>query len=260
MAFNKMQMLSGFAMAPVLLLALASSATARDWRVTLGPLVEYRADFPGASNRSSAPEIFLEIHDADTRARPETADASRIEWVEEENYALGFAFNVRGERKQSDLRDAGFIGIASVDTTFELGGFAMRRFGMLELGIDVTRGVNGHKGLLITPELAYESDNKASLRWRIAAIANYGNTRYNDAYFSNSGARFNGTSIADYAAGSGMRDIGLRATIIYDLSDQWSLISRAGVQRYLGDAKDSTLVRLGRDTDTNVGVGIAFTF
>lgn len=236
------------------------SAHARDWRLTIGPLLEYRADFPGASNRSSSPSVFIEVHDEGTRARPETADASRIDWIEEEEYALGFAFNVRAERKQSDLRKAGLSGVAEVDSTFELGAFAMRRFGMLELGLDVLKGVNGHKGFLVSPELAYESDNQASFRWRVAAVANYGNARYNGAYFSTSGASANGVRIADFSAGSGMRDIGLRATVINDLSERWSWIARASLQRYVGDAKDSTLVQLGRDTDASIGLGIAYTF
>ena len=260
MSLTELRLLSHSSFALVLLSVFASCAEARDWRVTLGPLAEYRADFPGAQNRTTSPGIFLEVHDANTRARPETADASRIELVEEDNYALGFAFNVRGERKQSDLREAGFTGVTEVDTTFELGAFAMRRFGMLELGIDVLKGVNGHKGFLLSPELAYESDNEARFRWRLAAVANYGNARYNGAYFSTSGARLNGVPVADFTAGSGMRDVGLRATMIYDLSERWSWVARAGVQRYMADAKDSKLVELGRDTDTSVGVGIAYTF
>lgn len=254
------KILSHRVLALTLLSAFAGFAQAREWRVTLGPLLEYGSDFPGARNRTSAPSVFLEVHDEAARARPETADASRIEWVEEENYALGFAFNVRAERKQSDLREAGFTGVAEVDTTFELGAYAMHRIGMFELGVDLLKAVNGHKGFLLSPELAYESDNEARIRWRLAAVANYGNARYNDAYFSTSGARFDGASIADFSAGSGMRDIGLRATMIYDLNERWSSIARASAQRYVGDANDSTLVALGRKTDMRIGIGVAYTF
>jgi MipA family protein len=260
MALTAISLFRNSALAIMLASSFSNSSEARDWRLTIGPLVEYRSDYPGASNRSTSPSVFVEVHDANTRARPETADASRIDWIEEDSYALGFAFNVRAERKQSDLRKAGLSGVAEVDTTVELGAFAMRRFGMLELGIDLLKGVNGHKGFLLSPELAYESDNEASVRWRVAAVANYGNARYNDAYFSTRGARFNGVTIPDFAAGSGLRDIGLRGTVISDLSERWSWVARASVQRYVGDAKNSTLVALGRDTDASVGLGIAYTF
>ena len=243
-----------------LALGFACSASSRDWRITAGPLLEYGSSFPGANSRSVAPGIFLDVHDAGARARPETLDAARIEWFDEKNYQIGFAFNVRQGRSRSDITDADYAGLPKIDTTLELGAFVLRRFGQVEIGVDVLQGVNGHDGLLISSELAYESSREASFRWRVAAVANYANSEFSDAYFSTAGVSRRGIAIANFTAGSGLRDVGVSAAAFYDLSDAWVWVLRARVQNYVGDAADSSLIKLGRELETSVGLGVAYTF
>jgi MipA family protein len=244
----------------VFALTVVFPASARDWQITAGPLLEYGSSFPGARSRSISPGVFVEFHDAGSRARPETQDASRIEWIDEEDYQIGFAFNVRQGRSRSDITDAEYTGLPKIDTTLELGAFALRRFGQVELGVDVLQGVNGHDGLLISSELAYESSSEARFRWRVAAVANYADSNFSDAYFSSTGVSQRAVPIANFAAGSGLRDVGISAAAFYDLSDAWVWVMRARVQNYMGDAADSSLVKLGREVETSIGLGIAYTF
>ena len=246
-------------LATLIILSLAATHT-QAMQFTIGPMAQYKADFLSSSERGVGLAPFIEVHRDDENVRPETADAERLDIWSERDWEAGVAFNVSAGRDGGDARDAGFTGLDEIDTTFEIGAYALKRFGGIEIGVDLLRGINGHKGFVLTPELAYESDNEARLRWRIAAQASWANQRYQREFFGTEGVRFNNAPLANYSPDSGFRDIGLRFAMIYDLAPRWSLVGIAGVNRYLGDAEDSPLVAVGEDTDPLVGIGVAYTF
>ncbi len=228
---------------------------------TIGPMLEYKADFLSSGERSVGLSPFIEVHGEDENVRPETSDAARFDIWSGGDWETGIAFNLSAGRDDGDARDAGFSGLPEIDTTFELGAYALKRFdGGIEIGFDVLRGVNGHKGLVFTPELAYESDNDARLRWRVGAQATWANQRYQREFFGTQTVRFNNAPLTNFSPDSGFRDVGLRLALIYDLMPRWSLVGILGVNRYIGETEDSPLVVVGEDLDPLAAVGIAYTF
>jgi MipA family protein len=245
----------------IALLAVTSlPATARDWRVAIGPQLKYQVDFPGSDQRGVNVGPVIEVHNADERVRPETVDNARIDIWDEDTYEIGFAINVRNDRDADDLRDAGYLGLGEIDLSVELGAYALRRFGNIEIGLDVLKAVNGHDGLLVAPEVAYESDNELPFRWRVGASLTYADSKYMDSFFTTQNVRLNGAAVANYQASSSLRDVSLRFATAYDVSERWTVLGLASISRLLGDAKDSPITRAGSDTEPMIALGLAYSF
>jgi MipA family protein len=240
--------------------AISLPATARDWRVAIGPQLKYQPDFPGSDQRSVRLGPVVEVHNVDERVRPETVDNARIDVWDEDAYEIGVAINVRSDRDADDLRDAGFWGLSEVDLSVELGVYALRRFGNFEIGVDVLQAVNGHDGLLIAPEIAYESDNDMPFRWRTGLAVTYADKDYMGSFFSTQDVRLNNNLVANYQAFSSLRDVSLRFASAFDLSDRWTILGLASMSRLLGDAKDSPITKAGSETEPMLAVGLAYSF
>ncbi len=80
-------------------------------------------------------------------------------------------------------------------------------------------------------------------------------------YFGVSEAGSVRSGLATYTAEGGLKDIGVQATMTYQLTDRWGLVGRASYTRLLGDAANSPIVQGEGSADQfRGGVGLSFKF
>jgi len=68
------------------------------------------------------------------------------------------------------------------------------------------------------------------------------------------------SGLAAYRPDGGVRDAGAGLTAGYQFNKRWGLTARAGVNHYLGDAKDSPVVKEGSKLQAVGGLGLSFRF
>ena len=173
----------------------------------------------------------------------------------------GQPFAVTGE-ETTDL-----IGLGTVDTTFEVGGFLAYSINRLELGAELRQGVNGHNGLVFdaTARLSGRyQQNGPPVIWSLGPRLRIVDESYNSAYFSIDADQSLASGLAQFAAGGGVYSYGFGATAVLPIGKRgsgWSLVGIVGYDRLAGDAVDAPLVvERGSPNQATVGLFLSKTF
>ena len=120
----------------------------------------------------------------------------------------------------------------------------------------------GHGGLTLAPSLGVIVRNKSGTYSVIPELAaTWANGRYMQSFFGVTPAGAVASGLAPFSAGAGLREVALRLTTTYRISEQWTIIGRMQAAHLTGDAKRSSIVRQSGDANQGlVGFGILYTF
>ncbi|MEM1264774.1 MAG: MipA/OmpV family protein [Pseudomonadota bacterium] len=170
---------------------------------------------------------------------------------------------------RDDVDNAVVDRLATVDPSFEIGGFA--RYSLLDIAmtgdslsfevsamIDVS---DGHGGGVVTPGVTYAVPVTDRFRTSIGVSANYGDGNFNDSFFSvdASGSAASGLPVFD--ADGGFYSAGLSLTGSYQLTQRWGVLGIVQVDRLIGDASSTPIVtQEGTETQVFGGLAISYSF
>ena len=171
--------------------------------------------------------------------------------------------------RSNSVEEAAVSALPSVDLAIEFGGYIGFKtpFGGLNEGtlsgfISARQDVSGsHDGLLITADVEYFFAINRMLRIGIGANATYTNDSYMETYFSvnNQGSAVSG--LAQFEAGSGVKDVGVEIYSILSFNPRWGFFSRVAFNRLLQDAAKSPIVQnAGTRDQLFFGGGVFYRF
>lgn len=224
--------------------------------VAAGPAVASR--FEGADQYRVLPFVIGTVRTRDI-AIDVQGSRIRVDLVPGGTLALGPLVNVRLGR---DEDVGGRVALLdTVDTAFELGGFAGLRLGgdargqgQVQLDLSALADVSGtHDGVLVSASAAYAALRTQRFSLSLEAQASWGDGAYTRTYFGITPIEATRAGLDAYRPGASLRDAGAGATIGYQLDRRWGLIGRLGWTYLLGDAADSPIVR--REGSRHQGVG-----
>lgn len=193
---------------------------------------------------------------------------ARLDLLGESRVQVGPVFNFRGNRNSVDDGSGRVKLLDDVDSSLELGGyvgyrFGGNRYGQGELAFDVTLAkdvAKGHDGLVGSAQVSYAVYRSRRFLLNVDAQTTFVDGKYMRSFFGVTPAESARSGLAAYRPDGGIRDIGAGLTAGYQFSERWGLVARAGANRFVGDAKDSPVVREGSKVQAVGGVALSFRF
>lgn len=193
---------------------------------------------------------------------------ARVDLAGNSPFQVGPAINLRFKRDSSKDGSGRVKLLNDVDSAVEVGGWVGYRFGgdakgQGEIAFDLTvlkDVADGHDGLTGTAQLSYAAYRSRRVFVNVDAQANYADKKYTRAYFGVTAEEATRSGLDAYRPGAGLRDVGAGVTAGYQFNQRWGLIARAGANHYVGDAKDSPIVKDGSKIQAIGGLALSYRF
>ncbi|MEM8595643.1 MAG: MipA/OmpV family protein [Pseudomonadota bacterium] len=250
-----------------LALLLATSAVAQEKFIAVGVGVEPEylgsediKPTPFATGRYDAGPVIFE-------ARGTSLAFDAVSALSGGTFAAGPVIGYRFGR--DDVDNAVVDRLATVDGSFEIGGFARYSvFNLLtttdSLSFEVTTMFDvsdGHGGIVVTPGVSYSYPVTDRFRTSIGVSANYGDGEFNDAFFSVDAAGSTASGLREFDADGGFYSAGLSLTASYQITDRWGVLGVVQIDRLVGDASSTPIVdREGSKSQVFGGLAISYSF
>jgi len=124
-------------------------------------------------------------------------------------------------------------------SAINVGGFLGAQFEAWDLRLQVVADTKGNQGMLTTLGGGYTVAFDPTRKLRLGLQTSYGSDEYMSAYFGISSANANRSSLKQYDADAGFRDVSLNARFTYDWTRDWTFRADAMYMRLVGNAADS---------------------
>ena len=184
--------------------------------------------------------------------------------VDEDKPRRGFYFfpdfDFNGERKASDSND--LTGTDKVDWAVEVGAGIGYRYDWILGFASIRQGFNGHKGQVATFGMDFLADPTDRINIAIGPRASWASKDYMRTYFGVTAAEAAapGSVLTPYSPGSGFKTVGAALRASYDWTDKTTFHLRGRWDRFIGDADDSPIVKVGSENQFTIGVGVSYRF
>ncbi|MBU1665160.1 MAG: MipA/OmpV family protein [Gammaproteobacteria bacterium] len=164
-------------------------------------------------------------------------------------------------RRGRDEDDAP-IGLGEIDHGLDAGGFIRLRKDGWQARADVRKDAsNGDGGATVNLSLGYDMPVTQNLRLRANLDTAWASTAYMNTFYGIDATQSANSGIAQYAAGSGFKQVGAGLSADYAISREWGGFASLRYTRLIGDAADSPLVTaLGSRDQVATAVGIKYRF
>jgi outer membrane protein len=230
----------------------AVPAMAMEHKIGLGAGVI--PDYEGSEDSQGVPLLMLKGNYDSGRSFSLLGNNLRVNLVPSKTYSFGPVLNYRMNR--DDVDNDRVDTMKDVDAAVEAGVFGGIDINSLLLGAELLADVSDeHDGMLAQISAGYRWQAAPGLVITPKVFTTYADDDYMDTYFGvNSGNR--GTSgLPNYAADSGLKDVGFTLGIDYNPWEHWGITGYLAYSALLNDAKDSPIVDdEGDDKQMSFGV------
>ncbi|MGO1001602.1 MipA/OmpV family protein [Lysobacter sp. CA196] len=256
------------AIAASLLLTLSPAALAMDddedddggWEFAIGAGVLHQPDYMGSDDYKTDPVPFVYanfgerfyIHGPD------------FGWnlVEHNGWSLSGVgrYQVSAERKSKD--NPALKGLEDIDAGLDLGLGIAYESGAWSAQLHVLKDMSDvYDGRHAELEVGREFQVGSRTRIEVSATAAWADDRYMQTYFGITPAQSASSGLRAHQAGAGLKAVGLGVQVDRYLGEHWMLSGHLELERLLGDARDSPLVKdHGSASQPNLGVFLGYRF
>ncbi|MFC3691470.1 MipA/OmpV family protein [Chenggangzhangella methanolivorans] len=227
--------------------------------------VAMKPEFEGSDKYEVVPLLLANVKWGGVELQLRGLEA-RVDLFADSPWDFGPVVNYRGKR--DDDVSGPVKRLAEIDGAVEGGGFLAYAFGgdrngqgEIRLEATVLHDVSGeHDGFTASGGVSY-----AALRWgpvyaNVDAQTTYASKDFNRTYFGVTRAGSIASGLKAYRPGAGFKDVSAGVTAGYQFNEQWGLVARAEVTRYVGDAADSPIVKDGSKTSALLGLGVSYRY
>lgn len=165
------------------------------------------------------------------------------------------AFNIVGERDDTDT--AFLLGTQDVDVAVELGPGIAFRSGPFRAFVEARYGVSGHNAFVGEAGVEVIIDSFDRLTLSVGPRLSAASDDYMETYF---GVGPGAAVLPEFDPSGGLKDVGVAAEAVYELTDALRLHGRGEFWTFVGDAADSPITREGDNTQFTLGVGLSYRF
>ena len=239
--------------------AVAATPDSPDYRVRLGLGAQIQPDFIGAKSTDIAPLFHVKTARGTNLFKfgaPD--DRAGIGLVGKGGFSAGPAFALASGRKDKDVGAP----VGKVGRTIEAGLFAQYQAGdSWRVRGELVKGINGHKGVVgaISADKIWRDGDRYV--FSIGPRVQFGDGRYERAFFGVSPRAALATGLPEYRPGGGIHSVGVASGASYQLNNRWGLFGFARYERLVGDAAKSPIVRdYGSRDQLSAGIGVNYTF
>lgn len=175
---------------------------------------------------------------------------------------FGFGPMARYRPERRSVEDEKVRLLDKVDAAMEAGVFATLTFGRFFL-YAAANGDTGdaHDGFTADVSAGYRIRIERHVRMVFLAVGTWADDNYMDTYFSVDAENADKTDLAEFAAVSGIKDVGVVVALKYNINWHWGITGICKYTRLLGDAADSPLVDRRGDRNQFInGIVINYNF
>ena len=237
----------------------ASAQDNRDYRVRVGPGIQFRPAFIGSQRSELAPWFDAEIARGTEQFKAVAPyKSSGIALLSTGHFSFGPAVNIQVSRKDSDVGAP----VGKVPTTFEAGAFAQYDpSDSFRFRAQLLKGIGGHKGLVGAVGVDRIWRDGDRYVFSIGPRIVLSDARYQRAYFAVTPAASLASGLPAYRPGGGIQGVAVASGMSYQLNSRWGLFGYARYERLVGDAARSPIVReFGSRNQLSGGIGLNYTF
>ncbi len=158
--------------------------------------------------------------------------------------------------------DYALSGLGEIDHGLDAGGFIRFRKDGWQARADVRKDVsNGDGGATVNLSVGYGMPVAQNLRLRANLDTAWASTAYMNTFYGIDATQSANSGIAQYAAGSGFKQVGASLSADYAISREWGGFASLRYTRLIGDAADSPIVAaLGSRDQVATTIGIKYRF
>lgn len=173
---------------------------------------------------------------------------------------MAYGVRVTPDFGRKERRSDALQGLGDIDARPEVGAFFnFSPVGGITLSSSLRYGSgNDRKGLLLDLGAGWSTPLSPTLRLGTTLATTWANADYLQDYFGIDSDQASRSGYAEFAPGSGFRDVRLGASLVYRVTPTWSLTGLVTRSELLGDAKRSPIVREKGSTSAVLAVGYSF--
>ncbi|WP_343714069.1 MipA/OmpV family protein [Inquilinus sp.] len=236
--------------------AAAQEAPARgDWSFLLGGGAMVRPSYEGSDKFSVSPLPFVSINWRD-RVFLDMERGLGVNVVRTDVLRLGVSVGFAPGRDEDD--EDHLEGLGDIDMAARGHVFGSYSFGMVQLGLDVSKDFGGSEGVLVRPGVSVKVPLAESWTLSSGVSATWANDDYMQSFFGVSSSQSRKSGLERYDAGAGFKSVDLRIGLNWAISESWFAAANAGVGILLGDAADSPITE--SRVQPSVGLAIGYRF
>lgn len=224
------------------------------WDIRLGVLANYSADYEGSKDYEFGLGPYIRVSWKDRIIwRGKSLSAN---FIRSKNWLAGPVLKLRGSRDEDE--NSALRGLGDVDTSVEMGAQVRYRRGPFRAKASIVQDVaDGHGGALAQfgAGIQFPTDEPWFLAMLTTSVAS---DDYVDSYFGVSASQSAASTLPQFNADAGFKDIGI---VISTRLPIYKGLSAAAIARYwrlIGDAADSPVI--GDENQFLVGVGLIYRF
>ncbi|MBB4000774.1 MipA/OmpV family protein [Aureimonas pseudogalii] len=179
---------------------------------------------------------------------------------DEGGFSINPSFNMTGERKAGDFDD--LKGLDDVDATYEVGAKVGYEWGYAEIYGEARYAFGGAEGIVgeLGANAIYRPTKTIELK--AGPFATLASEDFTETYFGVTAAEADriGLRLEAYDPKGGVKSVGVSGSARYEFRRDWFLNADASYSQFVGDAKDSPIVKAGDKNQFTVGFGISKRF
>jgi outer membrane protein len=233
----------------------------KNWGLTLGGLLITTPEFTGSDEYDLMGVVVINGYFALSEQSTLFLNNSvmGLNYQLSNVFSIGVIGNSRQEEDRSDRKH--FDSLSDIDSAFEVGSYMS-----YQVNNELVIGVNAlfdtsdtYDGWVanLNASYVYLVPNFPVVITTLVDL-NYGSTEYNDTYYGIKPRRTDVLRKSPDTLESGFSSVDFGATILYASSEKISIIGSIFATQYMGDAKDSSIIK--EDTFMTVGLGVLYTF
>ena len=221
------------------LMLAASPVWALDGMVGLG--AGMAPDYEGSEDNTGVP-LFLFQHNYDSgRFFKLNGPKLKVNLLADKQVSLGPVLKYRFER--DDVDNGRVDDMDKVDSAFEAGVFGGVNINNVLLGLELLADVSDeHDGYLAEVSAGYRWQAMPALSVTPTLFLTYADDDYMDTYFGVNPGNKGSSTLPNYSADSGLKDVGVNVVAHYTPWEQWGVMGLFSYKALLNDAKDSPIV------------------
>ncbi len=231
--------------------------------ITLGAGAAVIPAYEGFNKFKAAPFPLIEIRGLlDDRIFISSLRGIGVNVINWGNLRAGVAVGYRGGRSSSDSDK--LRGLSDISGGVAATGFVTYSVKPFAVELKAQNIFGPAPGPEVTAGATWSFSPLAGMRVSVGPETTWADRRYDRSYFGVTGdqavaANASGNPLHPYSPGSGLKDVGLSATMLYQITDHWGLAAHVGVTELVGDAaRNSPLTE--RDLQPNALLGLTYKF
>jgi outer membrane protein len=232
---------------------LASPVWAANGMVGLGAGVA--PDYEGSDDTTGVP-MFMFNNNYDSGRFVKLMGANlKVNLIPNKNYSLVPVLNYRMKRSNVDNDQVDLMD--KVDGELAFGVFGGVDINNLLLGLEVASGKD--TGVTTQATAGYRWKATPALTITPGIFTTYASDDYMDSYFSVDSSNRGGSTLPNYSADSGFKDVGINLVASYTPWENWGIMGLLSYKALLNDAKDSPVVDdVGDDKQLSAGLMVTY--